>query len=63
MGWYNFTAWALNPLKTPRIPYLSAPPAIISKGSGVGLVAGWYSFIRPSFLIVYMGTGCVIVWT
>lgn len=24
MGWYNFTAWALNPLKTPRIPYLSA---------------------------------------
>ena len=28
MGWYNFTAWALNPLKTPRIPYLSAPPAV-----------------------------------
>ena len=27
MGWYNFTAWALNPLKTPRILYLSAPPS------------------------------------
>ena len=28
MGWYNFTAWAFNPLKTLPIPYLSPPPAV-----------------------------------
>ena len=67
MGWYNFTAWALNPLKTPRYPHLSAPPAIISSvSSGVGLVAGKYYFFYTmwtSYTMVYIGIGCTIVWT
>ena len=61
LGWYNFTAWAINPLKTLLFNPLSAPPfpqqcelnTMSESLLSDGLVLFYSSFLPYSVYCVY----------